>query len=65
MGDMKERQRELSKKMKDMEDKLMMITQILQTEEESELKVQMISEVVKVQAKVQAEATQEDEEETF
>ena len=46
----------MTKKMKDMEDKLMMIAQILQTEEESQLKVQMISEVVKVQAKVEAEA---------
>ena len=53
----------MSKKMKDMEDKLMMITEILQTAEDSELKVQMISEVVKVQAKIEAEATQGDEEE--
>ena len=49
----------MTKKMKDMEDKLMMIAQILQTEEESQLKVQMISEVVKVQAKVEAEVEAE------
>lgn len=47
-------------KMKDMEDKLMMVAEIVKSEDHSELKVQMISEVIKVQMKVEAE-----EEETF
>ena len=42
----------MMKKMKDMEDKLLMISEILRAEDEAELKVQMISEVVKVQTKV-------------
>ena len=46
----------MMKRMKEMEDKLLMVSQILRSEEDAELKVQMISEVVKVQAKIEAEA---------
>lgn len=62
MEEMREREKEMMKKMKDMEDKLLMISQILRAEEGPELKVSMISEVVKVQAKIEeSEAVQEQE----
>ena len=62
MEEMREREKEMMKKMKDMEDKLLMISQILRAEEGPELKVSMISEVVKVQAKnEESEAVQDQE----
>ena len=46
-----------------MEDKLLMISEIIKSEEDSELKVQMISEVVNIPtSKVEPEVEAEDEE---
>jgi hypothetical protein len=44
----------MTKRLKELEDKLLMVEEILKTEEGAELKVQMISEIVNVQNKQEA-----------
>ncbi len=54
-GEKGEKEQALLKRMKGMEDKLLMITEILHSEENSDMKIHMISEIVNLQEKEKEE----------
>lgn len=54
-GEKGEKEQVLLRRMKGMEDKLLMITEILHSEENSDMKIHMISEIVNLQEKEKEE----------
>lgn len=52
--ELREREQVMAQRLKEMEDKLLMVQEVLRTEDEAELKVQMIGEIVGVQNRQEA-----------